>query len=280
MSEARGLPAWRCWAALGAGLLAAAAAACPGDDDAGDDSPGDDDSSPEPTPDPWGDTPGHLRDPAQILQPRVDWLCPDFPKNAMGYGEPCGENADCGGELPVCVQGLVPGESNGRCTRHCRRDLDCSPIPLWDEDPGELICVAVQDQLSVCVATACLDLANVPGFTTMCTPAPVAVNEGGVGLPCTGMADCSGLDASICPPPEAMSRFCTKNCNVDADCGPGAACACVEDAETCTDNFFICAPLEGCAEAIRHHHCRGPGIPPVDHEDYPCLEGYVPVRPH
>jgi len=207
----------------------------------------------------------NYRNPIEITDPWMIYTCPDFPENELGLGKVCSSHSDCTGEGQVCTKGIVPceGAEVGRCTSTCRNDYECSADVIDYESVPELVCTIAQDQLSICLPSTCL--ASIPGWDTICGPLDgEAVNDLGVGHACDTDADCVGLDAHICPGGDIPERHCTLSCESDADCGPNAACVCVED-NTCTQYFYICAPAKNCAEAVRHHHCRGPGVPPRQH---------------
>ncbi len=209
-------------------------------------------------------SPNH-RNPVEIADPWMIYTCEDFPENALGLGQTCTSHEDCSGEGQVCAKGVVPcdGDEVGRCTQTCRNDYECADALIDYDTVPELVCVIAQDQLSLCLPSECL--ASVEGWDTICGPLDGnPVNEEGVGLACTANEDCAGQEASVCPGGDNPERHCTMNCESDEDCGVNAACVCVEDS-TCTEYFYVCAPAKSCAEAVRHHHCRGPGVPPRQH---------------
>jgi hypothetical protein len=143
-------------------------------------------------------------------------------------------------------------------------DRECHTGVIDFDLPAPPVCALAADQLSVCLPSACLP--RITGWDETCGPlSGVAVNDLGVGKRCYSQNDCAGLAASMCPGPNSPEPHCSMPCTTDADCGPGAACVCTDNPQ-CTDEFYICAPARDCAEAVRHHHCRGPGIPPRDHE--------------
>lgn len=203
-----------------------------------------------------------------IAEPWAVYTCTDFPANDLGLGTPCQEHTDCPGAGEQCVWGIVPCETGqGRCTTSCRMDLECHTGPIDFDTPPPLVCVVAADQLSVCLPSSCLP--RITGWHETCGPlSGEPVNELGLGKECHSQAECAGQVANQCPSPNAPEPHCTMPCESDADCGSMGACVCVDNPE-CTEQFFFCAPTLDCAEAVRHHHCRGPGIPPRDHE-MPC----------
>jgi hypothetical protein len=206
--------------------------------------------------------PPNERDPVQIVDPWLVYTCEDFPENHMNLGQACASNAECTEEGTFCVQGLLPC-GGGVCTRSCRMDTECHGGPIDFDTKPPLVCAIPQDGLSVCLPSACLP--RVPGWDTTCGPLNgVAVNDLGVGHGCSSDLDCAQFPGTICPGggPEA---HCTLRCQTDYECGPGAACVCVDDAD-CEEENFVCAPSVDCADAVRHHHCRGWHVPPRDHE--------------
>lgn len=224
-----------------------------------------------PTPDSTCDTatlPAASDDRVVVVEPWAVYTCPDFPANDQGLGTPCDSHSDCPDAAEICVWGVVPCERDqGRCTLPCRMDRECHKASIDFDTQPPLVCTITDDQLSICLPSACQP--RVEGWDTTCGPlAGEPVNDTGLGKRCHGDADCAGLVASVCPSPDAPEPHCTMPCETDVDCGPGGACVCVDNPE-CTEEFFVCAPAIDCAEAVRHHHCRGEGIPPRDHE-MPC----------
>ena len=229
--------------------------------------------NPEPTPAPvcegapaitWSEAqqalPANRRDPVKIEQLRVAYACEDFPSNDLALGAFCATNADCAVAGSICVQGLLPCGA-GVCTQRCLRDRDCHPVDIDFDSPPPLVCVIAQEHLSICMPSGCLP--RIPGWDETCGPlSGEAVNELGIGKKCDSQDDCPV--GSICPV-NGADPTCSANCTSDEDCGPNAACTCVDNPD-CTQQFLVCAPDVACAEAVRHHHCRGPGIPPRDHE--------------
>ena len=203
------------------------------------------------------------RNPIEVVDSWLTYTCAGFPTNTLGLGATCEAHADCGGPDQLCIQGLLPCDDPevGRCTQSCRSDYECGRNLIETDAVPELICGMAQDQLSLCLPSECL--AEIPGWDTICGPlGGEPVNALGVGLSCTSDSDC--MTGTFCPGEGSAERYCTLLCEQDSDCGEMAACVCVED-ETCMEQFFVCAPTEGCADAVRHHHCRGPGVPPREH---------------
>jgi len=203
------------------------------------------------------------RDPIEVVDSWLLYTCEGFPANPLGLGMTCELHEDCSGPDQICVKGMLPCDPPelGRCTKSCRMDYECGTEPIDDDVVPELICAMPQDQLSVCVPSGCL--AEIEGWDTICGPLlGEAVNEKGIGQACNTDADC--VSGTVCPGSDSAERYCTTLCETDKDCGKNAACVCVEDS-TCTEHFFVCAPTEGCADAVRHHHCRGMGVPPREH---------------
>ncbi len=213
-----------------------------------------------------GDTslPGWQRDPVEVGDPWFVYACEDFPANPLGLGEYCATNDDCTAEGSFCVQGVLPCGA-GVCSKSCRMDLECHDGPIDFDTPPPLVCTIANDNLSLCLPSECLP--RIDGWDTTCGPlSGEPVNDYGLGKRCYGDEDCAGQEAFICPGGgNGPEPHCTMNCETDADCGPDAVCTCVDNPE-CTEHFFVCAPAVGCADAVRHHHCRGFGIPPRDHE--------------
>ncbi|MEE2828262.1 MAG: hypothetical protein VX498_03660 [Myxococcota bacterium] len=208
-------------------------------------------------------TPLNERDPILVEQLSVAFVCDDFPDNGLGLGAECDTHSDCGHSEAICVKGIVPCE-RGRCTRGCRMDRECGIGDIDFDYPPEFVCVIAQDQLSVCLPSACIP--RIPGWDETCGPlSGEAVNDLGVGKYCQSQADCDPYPGSVCPPPGSPEPYCSRTCETDTDCGENAACVCIDDHD-CIEENFVCAPAVGCAEAVRHHHCRGEGIPPRDHE--------------
>ena len=210
-----------------------------------------------------GELAPNARNPIEVVDSWLIYTCDDFPANPLGLGAICGTHEECAGADEICVKGMLPcdGPDVGRCTKTCRMDYECTNDVIADDVMPELICAMPQDQLSVCMPSACL--AEVPGWDTICGPLKgESVNDNGIGMGCNSDDDCPS--GTFCPGDASAERYCTKMCEVDSDCGEGAACVCVED-ETCTEFFFVCAPTENCADAVRHHHCRGAGIAPREH---------------
>ena len=206
------------------------------------------------------------RDPILVESMDFAFVCDDFPDNNLGLGAECETHADCGNSEAICVKGVVPC-SKGRCTARCRMDRECHIADIDFDHPAPFVCVIAQDQLSICLPSACLP--RIPGWDETCGPlSGEAVNDLGVGQVCEGQADCDPYPGSVCPPPGSPERVCSRTCEVDTECGENAACVSIDDhsSETCMPWNFICAPSDGCADAVRHHHCRGEGIPPRDHE--------------
>ena len=206
------------------------------------------------------------RDPILIEELAVVFTCDEIPDNQQGLGDECDTHADCGHEQAICVKGILPCQ-RGRCTARCRTDRECHTEDLTTDLPAPFVCVIAQDQLSICLPSSCLP--RIPGWDETCGPlSGVAVNDLGVGQACESQADCDLYPGSVCPPPGSPERVCSRPCETDPDCGARAACVCVDDvsSETCLPWSFVCAPAEGCADAVRHHHCRGDGVPPRDHE--------------
>jgi hypothetical protein len=142
-------------------------------------------------------------------------------------------------------------------------DRECHTGPIDFDTKPPLVCAIAEDQLSICLPSACLP--RVPGWDETCGPLDgEPVNDYGVGKRCATDDDCAGLLANVCPG-DGPEPTCALMCQTDADCGPNAVCTCTDN-PTCTEEFFVCAPARDCADAIRHHHCRGYGIPPRDHE--------------
>lgn len=211
---------------------------------------------------------GSLNEHDPILVPSLEpaFVCEDFPNNQSGLGAVCETHEDCGHSEAICVKGITPC-GGGRCTSRCRTDRECVVADIDYDYPPEMVCVIAQDQLSICLPSTCMP--RIPGWDETCGPlSGEAVNDLGVGQACESQADCDPYPGSVCPPPDAPERVCSRTCEVDLDCGTKAACVCIDNhaSETCMPWNFICAPAEGCAEAVRHHHCRGEGIPPRDHE--------------
>lgn len=203
------------------------------------------------------------RDPIEVVDSWLIYACEGFPVNTLGLGSQCDAHAECAGPDQICVKGLLPCDTPevGRCTQRCRSDYECGRELIETDAVPELICAMPQDQLSVCIPSACV--AEIPGWDTICGPLDgQAVNALGIGLGCESSDDCPS--DTFCPGGESAERYCTRMCESDVDCGEAAACVCVED-ETCEEQFFVCAPTENCVDAVRHHHCRGPGVPPREH---------------
>jgi len=206
------------------------------------------------------------RDPILVEEMGVVFTCDEIPDNNLGVGAECETHSDCGHEDAICVKGVVPCQK-GRCTKRCRSDRECHIADLDFDYPAPFVCVIAQDQLSICLPSACMP--RIPGWDETCGPlSGESVNDLGVGQACESQADCDPFPGAVCPPPGAPERTCARPCDQDSDCGERAACVCVDDhsSETCMPWSFVCAPAEGCADAVRHHHCRGEGIPPRDHE--------------
>ncbi len=200
------------------------------------------------------------RDPVKVEELRIAYSCPDFPANELGLGTFCGSNADCPEAGSICVQGVL-GCGAGVCTKTCRMDRECTLENIDYDPPPTLVCVIAQEHLSVCMPSACLP--RIPGWDETCGPlSGEAVNDLGIGKKCDSQDDCP--PGSLCPL-NGADPTCSAPCEVDSDCGPSAACTCVDNPD-CTQEFFVCAPEVGCADSVRHHHCRGYGIPPRDHE--------------
>jgi len=208
--------------------------------------------------------PAYERDPVQIPDPRFVYTCEDFPGNPLGLGLFCATNADCTRPDSFCATGILPCGA-GVCTKSCRMDSECHDAVIDFDTPPPLVCTVASEDLSVCLPSQCLP--RIEGWDTTCGPlSGEPVNDYGIGLRCHGDEDCAGQEASVCPGGgNGPEPHCTMNCETDVDCGPNAVCTCVDNPE-CTEQFFVCAPIDGCADAVRHHHCRGYLVPPRDHE--------------
>jgi hypothetical protein len=229
-----------------------------------------------------------LANPIEIVEPWLNYSCPGFPSDVLGMGSTCQTHEDCvvessakheSGEVypvkgeGVCVKGLVPCDPPdvGRCSATCRTDVECNEgFTIADDNVPPMVCAIAQDQLSLCVPSECLP--RIDGWDTVCGPlSGEPVNDRGVGKACDSNADCMEFPGSFCPGENTAERHCTVNCATDQDCGPNAACICTED-ESCSEYNFVCAPAKDCAEAVRHHHCRGFEVPPRAH-GMVCGEG-------
>jgi hypothetical protein len=103
-----------------------------------------------------------------------------------------------------------------------------------------------------CVPAACFDaLDRAPIYAQVKVPCtlPAAVNDFGVGKPCTTMEDCQGQHGAVtCPdnlhPDAGLPNWCSFLCDDDSACGPNAFCwrrpSTVEDGGAVVGS---CAPI-------------------------------------
>ena len=155
------------------------------------------------------------------------------PTSALG--EPCGADADCGGEPLVCLlaNGLPSGDGmpNGMCTLPCTANDECLEyadaaycVGLEEVSPTEILrycllaCDAGPSAAPKCRLRddfACSILDTQPG-----TPETPCVDTNGCGVGQVCFAEIEG-DPEIC---HDMITACLPTCRADSDCASGQFC--------------------------------------------------------
>jgi hypothetical protein len=179
------------------------------------------------------------------------------PANAAGVGKPCASHADCAGNAVArfCPKAVDPGKA-GWCSMLCQDDRDCGDGGFcWRRrvrEHGETF------QVASCALAACKaplaatptegwedeeeqqEAAKTPAGNANVgrTCAPGQVNDKGVGKPCQTREDCAGLWANFCDIVVNKRRppMCSRMCDDDTDCGPGAYCGVINGVRHCYPN--------------------------------------------
>lgn len=140
-------------------------------------------------------------------------------QNGQSVGSACGSDSQCAGG--VCLTQARDGWPGGYCTTWCSSNSDCGAGSICGHRSagGRGICVKACTTDSQC---------GRPGYGCVggsCNP--VGAGTGGVGSPCTTVADCSGGSTAVCMPGGSggTSGMCTVACSAGAACPAGTHCA-------------------------------------------------------
>jgi V8-like Glu-specific endopeptidase len=218
-------------------------------------------------------------------------------RGERGVGQPCDAASDCANLR--CVD---PGDGRRRCLDACIADtgqcpageacaalpgacgscVDPAIVPL-PRGLGEP-CAASSD----CASGACVTSDASPHCTRACTgdaecgPAFHCVSgecvrgrRAGVGEPCRSNEDCTA--AAFCAE-RSGTRWCSRFCAADADCGIGLRCEAAGDVRVCAPAGAHLGEPCGSDDGCSHGRCLGGRCLEPCGAGIPCGTGFACVR--
>ncbi len=137
-------------------------------------------------------------------------------------GAPCTQDSDCG--AGKCLTQGQTGWSGGYCTTTCASDSDCSTGSQ---------CVTDNQGVHRCLASCQTNQDCRNGYACVADPTtsgavcePYGGGTGGIGDPCTSVADCSGGTKATCTTDTGgyPGGYCSTACASTDQCPSGSAC--------------------------------------------------------